>query len=56
MQRIIVHVDLDAFFAALEELRDPNIRGKPVVVCVFSGRTADSGTVSTANYRRGNLA
>jgi len=43
-------VDLDYFFAQAEEVRDPSIRTKPVVVCVYSGRTADSGAVSTANY------
>jgi len=43
-------VDLDYFFAQCEENRDPSIKGKPVVVCVYSGRTEDSGAVSTANY------
>ncbi len=43
-------VDLDYFFAQAEEVRNPSIRDKPVVVCVYSGRTADSGAVSTANY------
>lgn len=48
--RIIVHVDLDYFFAQIEELENPEYRGKPVVICVYSGRTDDSGAVSTANY------
>jgi DNA polymerase IV (DinB-like DNA polymerase) len=43
-------VDLDYFFAQCEERRNPAIKGKPVVVCVYSGRTEDSGAVSTANY------
>jgi len=43
-------VDLDYFFAQCEERRKPSIKGKPVVVCVYSGRTKDSGAVSTANY------
>jgi len=43
-------VDLDYFFAQCEELRNPSIKDKPVAVCVYSGRTEDSGTVSTANY------
>lgn len=43
-------VDLDYFFAQCEERRNPSIKGKPVVVCVYSGRTQDSGAVSTANY------
>ncbi len=48
--RVVLHVDLDYFYAQCEEREDPSIRGKPVVVCVYSGRTADSGAVSTANY------
>lgn len=48
--RIIMHVDFDYFFAQCEELRRPKLRSRPVVVCVFSGRTEDSGVVSTANY------
>lgn len=50
MNRVIFHVDCDYFFAQIEELRNPSIKGKPVVVCVYSGRTADSGAVGTANY------
>lgn len=48
--RIVMLVDLDYFFAQCEEKRNPSIKGKPVVVCVYSGRTQDSGAVSTANY------
>jgi DNA polymerase IV (DinB-like DNA polymerase) len=48
--RIVMLVDLDYFFAQCEELRNPSIKNKPVVVCVYSGRTQDSGAVSTANY------
>ncbi len=48
--RIIMHVDFDYFFAQCEEIRRPELHSKPVVVCVFSGRTEDSGVVSTANY------
>ncbi len=43
-------VDLDYFFAQCEELRNPTLKGKPVVVGMYSGRTEDSGAVSTANY------
>jgi DNA polymerase IV (DinB-like DNA polymerase) len=43
-------VDLDYFFAQCEELRNPAIKNKPVVVGVYSGRTEDSGAVSTSNY------
>jgi DNA polymerase IV (DinB-like DNA polymerase) len=43
-------VDLDYFFAQCEELRNPALKDKPVVIGVYSGRTEDSGAVSTANY------
>ena len=43
-------VDLDYFYAQCEERRNPSIKEKPVVVCVYSGRSEDSGAVSTANY------
>jgi DNA polymerase IV (DinB-like DNA polymerase) len=48
--RIVMLVDLDYFFAQCEELRNPSIRDKPVVICVYSGRSEESGAVSTANY------
>lgn len=48
--RIIMLFDLDYFYAQVEEVRNPAIRGKPVLVCVYSGRTEESGVVSTANY------
>jgi DNA polymerase IV (DinB-like DNA polymerase) len=43
-------VDLDYFYAQCEEKRNPAIKDKPVVVCMFSGRSEDSGAVATANY------
>ena len=45
-----MQLDLDAFYAQCEENANPSFKGKPVVVCVYSGRTEDSGAVSTANY------
>jgi len=53
--RVIGHVDLDYFYAQVEEVENPSLKGKPVVVCVFSGRTEDSGVVSTANYKAREL-
>jgi len=48
--KIIFHVDFDYFYAQCEENRNPNLKGKPVVVCIFSDRGGDSGAVATANY------
>jgi len=48
--RIILHVDMDYFFAQCEERERPELKGKPVVICVYSGRGGDSGAVSTSNY------
>ena len=44
---IVAHVDLDAFFAAVEELDDPTLRTKPLVV---GGDPHGRGVVATANY------
>lgn len=48
--RVVMLVDFDYFFAQCEELRNPTLRGKPIVIGMYSGRTAESGAVSTANY------
>jgi DNA polymerase IV (archaeal DinB-like DNA polymerase) len=49
-ERVVMLVDLDYFYAQCEELRNPSIKDKPVVVGVYSGRTEESGAVSTSNY------
>jgi len=44
--RAVAHLDLDAFFAAVAQLDNPELRGKPVIVGGLSGR----GVVSTCSY------
>ncbi|MDE1853895.1 MAG: DNA polymerase IV [Thaumarchaeota archaeon] len=55
MERVIAHIDIDYFYAQVEEVENPALRERPVAVCVFSGRTEDSGVVATANYRAREL-
>ncbi len=48
--RVVFHIDFDYFFAQCEEIRTPDLKSKPVCVCVFSDRGGDSGAIATANY------
>ena len=50
VQRVIFHIDFDYFYAQCEELRSPELKTKPVAVCVYSDRGGESGAIATANY------
>ena len=47
MAKVILHIDLNAFFVRCEELQDPSLVGKPVII----GHSGRGGVVSTCSYK-----
>ena len=50
MERRIVHVDMDAFFAAIEQRDNPSLKGKPVIIGADPKGGRGRGVVSTCSY------
>ena len=50
IERVILHLDMDAFYAAVEERENPALRGRPVVVGSEPKEGRGRGVVATANY------
>ncbi len=50
MSRIVLHIDMDAFFASVEERDKPRLKGKPIAVGADPADGKGRGVVSTANY------
>lgn len=46
MSKVILHIDLNAFFVRCEEILNPSLEGKPVII----GHSGRGGIVSTCSY------
>jgi len=49
-ERYIIHIDMDAFFAAVEQRDEPSYKGKPVIVGSDPKEGKGRGVVSTCSY------
>lgn len=49
--RKIIHIDMDAFFASVEERDNPDLKGKSVIIGSDPRKTGGRGVVSTCNYK-----
>ncbi|MBD3223905.1 MAG: DNA polymerase IV [Caldithrix sp.] len=50
MARVILHIDMDAFFAAVEQREHPELKGKPVIIGADPKEGKGRGVVSTCSY------
>jgi nucleotidyltransferase/DNA polymerase involved in DNA repair len=50
VDRLVFHLDMDAFFASIEQVDDPSLRGKPVIVGGGADESGRRGVVATCSY------